>query len=543
MKKILHLLITLSFSNLAFSQIEWAGNFVFSEGTTDLLRTETNRFILVHGDEFPVGNGITVFDSLGNVVFSQITNDYIFSEGASMSEILETPDSGFVFSAVLPECDVIANSIAKYDKNWNLLWMNYDTWTIGPGVPLSDGSTVFCSYDGNALERRDANGQKIWSKWLSDYHILDLAALPGDTLLAATREGLLMILPNGTPAAVYAGLLFDRLEAAPSGHFLALHGDSLFLLSSSFEKMAVQTFPGEEIQDFTFNEDQVGALVSPNHVYLFDSTLQPTGDFSGDEMLTSFVFTSDGILAGGTERYGSTTNGNHSAFIKNYGLDGSSVNFGMDAGVVSLEQGGETTVTDENGGFWVHFRDMKAIVRNFGSVPIQRVNLNVQFPGILFVWECIVPQEFSKNFENLSLQPGGTVELIWDSLSVWFQNDPAGTLEFCVWTSLPNHKLDDDAMNDTHCTGFSVNERERLPAGYFSLFPNPTKDESILQFPTPAEMPCEVFLTDCSGRILQSHRLAPGIEKLVLKDLKPGFYFISLGVEGKIVKTEKLFCY
>lgn len=543
MKKFLHLLILLTFSTLAFAQIEWAGNFVFSEGTTDLLRTKTNRFILVHGGEFPVGNGITVFDSLGNIVFSQITNDYLFSEGASMSEILETPDSGFVFSAVLPECDVIANTIAKYDQNWNLLWMNYDTWTIGPGACLSDGSTVFCLYEANYVERWNANGQKIWSKWLPGYHILDLTALPGDSLLAVTREGLLVILPDGSPAAVFADLLFDRLEATPSGDFLAQHGDSLFLLSSSFEKMAVLTFPGEEIRDFTFNEDRVGVLVSPNHVYLFDSSLQPLGDFSGDEMLNSLVFASDGILAGGTERYGSTTNGNHSAFIKNYGLDGSSVNFEIDAGVVSLEQGGETTVTYEHGGFRVHFRDLKATVRNFGSVPIQRVNLNVQFPGILFVWECVVPQEFSKNYENLSLQPGETVELIWDSLSVWFQNDPAGTLEFCVWISLPNHKLDDDAMNDTHCTGFLVNEQERLPAESFSLFPNPTKDESILQFPTPAEMPCEVFLTDCSGRILQSHRLAPGIEKLVLKDLKPGFYFISLSVEGKIVKTEKLFCY
>jgi len=71
-----------------------------------------------------------------------------------------------------------------------------------------------------------------------------------------------------------------------------------------------------------------------------------------------------------------------------------------------------------------------------------------------------------------------------------------------------------------------------------TFFPNPTDGWITIE---SAESHLEVTLLDQSGRILFIRRYAdPGITNLNLEFLKPGLYFIRLGVQGKVPFTGKL---
>ena len=93
---------------------------------------------------------------------------------------------------------------------------------------------------------------------------------------------------------------------------------------------------------------------------------------------------------------------------------------------------------------------------------------------------------------------------------------------------------------DEPCDSIPVatGEIEKLPFQLY-LQPNPASGDCTVSFQLPTTTPAEILLSDSYGRILQRHPLPPGSESLTLSGLERGLYFISLRVDGKVVRTEK----
>ena len=187
------------------------------------------------------------------------------------------------------------------------------------------------------------------------------------------------------------------------------------------------------------------------------------------------------------------------------------------------------------------FRDVKINVQNFGNSILQQVNVNIEFPMIDTL--CVNGyQQFSRQYQGLSILPGQTAELNWEELRVTFDEDPTGNLEFCMWTSMPDQKLDKDSSNDLYCTNLSVTGLGDEPAKNFSLelFPNPSSlEQSTLQYQLSAGARAEVQVFNPVGNLAARFAVAGGQGTLKLAKQPPGLYFVVLTIEGKLAQAFK----
>ncbi|TAK42607.1 MAG: T9SS type A sorting domain-containing protein [Saprospiraceae bacterium] len=542
MKAVFILLFSLSFYGFTFGQIEWTGNYKFSEWATELFRKSNGEIILKQGSGiYHDGNGFTVFDSLGNIVFSKTFNNYPEEPGADVSEILELPDSSIVFSVEWDECDISIGAVLKYDKNWNEVWQNYSMPIAGPASLLSDGGFVIGSNSFGSIARFTENGDEIWSNYLNGFSIMDIAATANDTLLIACTEGLIRMDKGGVIDTVFSSLIFDRFEITGNGRFWVQHNDTLSYLSPDFSTIGSIHIPDAAVVDFVFDENEIAILTGPPGVHRFDYSLQQVGSFtlSGEnQTFDQVAFYQEGLAIGGAEHYGSAEHGNDAAFIKYYSTGGDAPSSNMDAAIVSNEQGQEAFVTHP-WAYEVVFRDIKITVQNFGETPIEQVNLNLEFPEVWLPGWCFKIQQFSKQFDNFLLLPGETIDLTWDSLLVWFEEKPEGFVEFCIWSSIPNHKLDENAANDVHCSDFIVSSKESFLNPSFQIFPNPTASQATLGYQLPPGTTGAVHIFNSIGRQVEVFPVEQASGSLTLPEYPVGLYFVSLVVEGQVVRTER----
>ena len=139
--------------------------------------------------------------------------------------------------------------------------------------------------------------------------------------------------------------------------------------------------------------------------------------------------------------------------------------------------------------------------------------------------------------------PGETAELTWEELRATFDEDPTGDLEFCMWTSMPDLKLDKDSSNDLYCTSLFVTGLDGgEPLNEFSLqlFPNPSSAaQSTLRYQLPAGAPGEIRVFNPVGNLVARHAVAGGQGALELAKQPAGLYYVVLAVGGKSTRVLK----
>lgn len=528
MKNVFSFFFFLLLSNAVFGQIEWVGNHQFSESASDLVRTSQGHCVMLHGN----GSGITVFDDNGNILLNDTV--FVFTE-YGQSDIIEFPDSSFMYITGGLACDVFFSYFVKYDKNWNQTSADY---CLGNSniARFSDNSFAALNSMDDLVERLGPDGNQVWYKDFYDFEIFDLAVTPGDTLLIASEDGLLRLTKDGTIVDTFPNLVFERLEILPNGNLLALTNDVLFLLNPDFDISAAFQQTGDSIEDIVFDQNEIAVLTSAPAVARLGFGLNQIGltPLSGHhQTFAAVAFSDDGYWLAGGEQYGNASHQNHGAFVKSFSLDGTTGSTLKDVELTSVSANDELAF--QNFG-WVNLatiQDISFTIKNNGPTPIQRIEANMVFPIVLGLGECYVEQTFSKPFENLDLQPGASKVLDWGNQELYLNNlQPGQVLEFCMWTSLPDHHLETNNDNDVSCTEVLVAAHEPFPIAFYHAF-NPVADMLYLEMKSQVDA-ANANIFNAAGQLVYTAPIDGQSQNLDLSGLPDGAYFLQI-VSGERV--------
>ncbi|MCC6411954.1 MAG: T9SS type A sorting domain-containing protein [Saprospiraceae bacterium] len=178
----------------------------------------------------------------------------------------------------------------------------------------------------------------------------------------------------------------------------------------------------------------------------------------------------------------------------------------------------------KNAGFQVR-------VRNQSSEVLRELTVNASNYGYDQPVSCLSFSYFIKTFEDLDLAPGEETVLdlgLIESPYVPFYFFNPWTV--CVWTSMPNGKVDDKPSNNLACLSLTPTVSSNEPeSANFSLFPNPATDACTITWGENLR-PETVQLFDVYGRLLLTETLDShvGQYNLHFAALPSGVYWVVL---------------
>lgn len=485
-----------------------------------------NQYVLLHEN----GSGFTVFDPDGSVVVDDTA--FLFSN-LGVSDMLELKDSSFIFVFGGEDCDILINFIVKYDKNWNKVWSEYTNGTGGPIAGFSDNSFIigYNLWD-HMIEKWSNDGNNLWRTDLGMYEIADVAITADDLLFVATHQGLLKLTSDGVVIDTFSNLIFDRLETLPNGNFLASANNMLLLYDSNFAVLASFKQAGHTIQAITFAQNQIALLTNAPEIIRFDLNLNNTENIpltGHNQTFNALALADSGYIVGGGEQYGNNTHGIIGAFIKEYANNGSTANTNEDIELTSVTQNGQIGVKNYFGIYEIKIPNIDLLVTNKGTAPVHSLAANLKLSDINGLGECTIEQEFTKTFDNLNLQPGASIHLVWDEVKFGSWDNLAGeNLDLCLWTSLPNHHLETNNDNDVACAQVTVATQERFPVAFEHYF-NPVADElNIALKEQLGSRQAVVRVFNATGQLVHSEALGSQPQSLELGHLPDGAYFLQI---------------
>jgi Secretion system C-terminal sorting domain len=464
---------------------------------------------LLHG----TGNGITVIDSDGNVVFNKALYPTI-------SDVIELPDSSIIFSLVSRECDGDFSEVLIFDKQWNQTGTLFGEYCAGPSAYFSNNDFVIADNENDIRVAKFNNNGVIWIQYIPSFNgINDLLVTPEDSLYLATNMGLIKMNSAGDVIEILPNLLFNRLELLPDGNFLAKAGDMLLAYSPDFQQLAMFQPQAGSIVDIAISSNEIAVLTDEQMVKRFDLGLVDLNlDIQlTDESFNGLVYSSNGLMLTGNEGSGS--------FIKAFALDGSTANTAKDIALLQVSHGSVTSNFLATP-YWIGINDIKAIVKNEGPTVINRLNLNMPLPTYPAP-SCVAEQSIFKEYENLNLEPGESVELVWGGIGIilgWGQQ--TDNFELCLFVSQPDHHLDTDNFNDASCVDVLLADKAPLPFRFHHAF-NAVADELYIEMPT-LEASAKANIFNAAGQLVHTEHITELRQTLQLQDLTDGIYFLQI---------------
>lgn len=523
MKNVFSFFLLFVASSAAFGQIEWVGKYDFTESSSNIFRTSQNQYILTHDSV----SGITVFDSIGDIVFLlNTTVDPPSSEIHSItSDFIELSDSSILFSYSLRGCDKDFSKLFIYNKYWELSGITEGGHFAGPAARFSNDEIVIGHVEIGMVAKFNTTGM-VWAKDITQYiGINDLLVTLGDTILVATDAGLIKMDSQGEVVDSLPDLIFDKLELLPNGNILVKTTNELKIYNPQLNQLTSLLFQAGNVKDMAIGTSEIGVLTDEQKVKRLDFELVDLNQDVqlSDEFFNGLAYTNDGLMLTGNEGRGS--------FIKAYALDGSTANTDEDIAILAVSHGLSSSFTLDFPAF-ITIKDIRAIVKNEGSTAIDRLTLNMPKPNYPKP-SCVAEQSVFKEYENLNLQPGESVELVWGDEGVilgWGQQ--TDSFELCLFVSQPDHHLDTDNSNDVSCTSVLVADHEPRPIEFQATF-LPGTDELYLNLPPgidPEKTTIAVFNT--AAQLVASQKLL-GDEPISLRQLPDGMYLLRASSEGK----------
>lgn len=297
--------------------------------------------------------------------------------------------------------------------------------------------------------------------WITAYDFTEYCIIDNDTIYKINE-----VIPDslcylfGKKALYKYGRLFDN-----DYEFLF---DEQLDLSSYDEVISIQQ-KENQVYLLTLKEEQYTMNILNDLLEIqqtIDLTLLP------QQRIIDFKLWNENILLMGIDESYHTVpseyyfdNSSGAVFLREYELVPTSSNsFPVDIVITSIESEQPTTVLgfcnqyDYSCGTPVNmtYRNIQVEVTNKGTVPIHSFNLNARYDRCLeCLTSCGILQVYEQKIEGVNILPNDSYTVSWDSIMI--RSTPmVSEHDLCIWTTVPNQKLDGVKENDMHCQTFTV---------------------------------------------------------------------------------------
>ncbi len=537
MKKYFTIIIICLMATDVFCQLEWVS---FNSGNycNQMLRTTSGSYVLLNDHTVFIAvdtTGKTLFNNFGvllpgNPYYENTVN--IFEMADQTFGIMANV---YDFEPATGQADFYSDVVLFDQEGSYTGYIETRTQYNSQGVGLSGGD-ILVYLENQDITRFNADGIWVWSQYPPG-SLMEMALKPLDTLLLLTSMGLVVMDEHGEVAAQYPDIKHERIKTGTLGSFACIQGDTLLSYTSSYSLLAQVSFSGDEIKDFDVANGKIAVLTESDSVHVFDADLIPVGSFQLVEDAAVFTFISVGdqtVTLAGTEHYGSIAPnvGTYAVFLKEYGFDGNDFGTSHDIGVVGVNPVQEVEVQPNGqGSYWLILHDVEVKVKNFGANAVSSLSL----------WA----DNNIASFDSLNLLPGTEQTLIMPQIKkIYFGDNPSGqVIDYCVYTSHPDFRLDADASNDSYCTDFLVNGKETIePQNAIYIYPNPTSDYLNFQLRTARPVQEATFrIMDAQGRVLREFKSSHLQDTFIvpLDGWAAGVYFLEASENGVVLGVER----
>ncbi len=518
-----------------FGQLIWASHIPNNiDDTRKLLKTKTGGYAIFHEE-------VTEINGIGKEVCRFDNEDLFFFEIDEVYDAAIFPDSTiaietYSYGVDMPSGEAWAYStIIKLDNACNVVQLAKDFIfpEYGDIEPLSDGSFALL-YDYSKIALKDVNGETIWIKNLTGYETNDFLISALDSIMIATKQGLLSMDKLGNIASIHPNLIFEEIKRNDQGWIVGKSGDSLTVLSGEYQMNGQLDLTDEGVKDYAIKDDTLAILANSNQVKLLTTSMSLISEFqlTGNERYKFIELSNGKVALSGETIFGdeSTNKISLSSFVKEYWYDGTSPNNEDDIGIVGMDLG-SNAIIQEYGTlptYHVTMPDTKIVVRNFGTVPVNKFYIR--------------NGTFLPEFFETTIQPGEEITVPLPTLRFYTTVYPTGsTFEVCTWSSNPNLGLDADNSNDLFCTDFLVGTNEKIPSGMLALYPNPASNSLNVKINGHALMSDgHIRIIDITGRqILNSGLKIRDNFTIPVQDWPSGMYFLQYLEDGALQAVER----
>jgi hypothetical protein len=193
-----------------------------------------------------------------------------------------------------------------------------------------------------------------------------------------------------------------------------------------------------------------------------------------------------------------------------------------------------------NAAFRIEVGPVYAMVKNTGPETISYFRVNCSFNRCSFI--CEGYDQYSVAFEE-PLDPGESVELLlFDDLILTGQA-PAPLLNLCIWTALPDERIDAKPEDDRLCKEFSVTVSDNEPAtadARVRIFPNPSITSTTFYMDGSNEDAFVLTLYDVAGRQVAQEQFVGKTWTLEHGSLPAGLYIYHISSRREVLGSGRL---
>ena len=154
--------------------------------------------------------------------------------------------------------------------------------------------------------------------------------------------------------------------------------------------------------------------------------------------------------------------------------------------------------------FSMKWDSVTVTLENKGQDTIHQVRLNSVLSEFIYI--CPIYGWFQKNYNSLALAPGQTKDIFIPSIGWGGITGFSNNGSICIWATIPQDSIDAVPANNTKCVQPRVKivGTQDLAPISLKIYPNPAKEQCIIELPSDIKGPFGVRLFNPLGQLVQT---------------------------------------
>lgn len=384
------------------------------------------------------------------------------------------------------------------------------------------------------------DGSEEWNQEFENLDFHDVIAYDDGSFNAASSKGIMHFDENkNNTFTILENKAVYQIEEYQNNFTLARTKDELYLLDADLQINNVFTSAElDSISHFYINENEIFLTGK-------DFTTHPFVLRLNENLEQQFYFTfgntpifPNGVIVKDDEigvlgKIFTNPNSNNfygwnysSMFFKTFSKEGISIEYNEDVGITDIEIGSAKATFIYQDHYNLVLNNVNITLENLGEDTLNEVKINMFEGGF----------GDAKKLFNLQIPPGESLRTSLGRLN-WSSSLDGGNpeFEFCLWTSVPDGKIDINPSNDRFCktVEFEIEEimPPTIPEDFPVLFPNPATTTININLPNPNYL-YDLRIINSVGKEMDNQKIRDdgfGLTfPLNISHLARGVYFINL---------------